>query len=243
MSITQTPQDLRNICTPAQHANTSKAKPIKLLELGTGPHGKTATFEFEEGWQRTLDLPLDADGWHPLFEALVRDDQHRLREFSQAPFIQHADGTKSRPDPLSFTRVVQTGRGKLLRFTYFDVPEQSYEEGSITGLKCAAELMEALSRGYGQGVMLGHIVEAAVRASSGDYAGKSQCGAANAFLRVVSQALEYFAKHANHRPCIAELLDNAENYRKFITQRDITDRQKFVERMNAGKAKKKSGAT
>ena len=241
MSATQTAQAVRGICTPAQHANTSKAKPIKLLELGTGPHGKTATFEFAEGWQRTLDMPIEADAWHPIFEALPQEERFRLIGHTEAPFISHADGTQSRPSPLSFTRRICTARGKLLRFTYFDVPAQSYEEGNITGLKCAAELMEELSRGYGAHLMPSCIVEAAALASSGDYEGKNQCGAANSFLRVVSQALEYFAKHANHRPYIEELLASAERSREYIAQRNKTESLQFIERMKAGKAKKKCG--
>ena len=246
MSITQTPQAVRGICTPAQHANTSKAKPIKLLELGTGPHGKTATFEFAEGWQRTLDMPIEADAWHPIFRDLPQIDRHSLISHAEAPFVSHADGTKSRPDPLSFTRRICTERGKFLRFTYFDVPDESYEDGSITGLKCAAELMEELSRGYGGHLMLHRTIEAAVLARSGDSARKNQSGAAQSFLNIVYQALKYFANHANHRPYIADLIVKDENYRDEMEELKVLGRQEFVERMKAGKAakaKKKSGAT
>ena len=242
MTTTQTAQAVRGICTPAQHANTSKAKPIKLLELGTGPHGKTATFAFEEGWQRTLDLPIEAEAHHPLFQALPPAERHRLIDYVRAPFIHHADGTKSRPDPLSFTRRIDTARGKFIRFSYFDVPEQSHDEGSITGLKCAAELMEELSRGYGAHLVPMRIVEAAVMATSDKYSGTSRNGAARAFLSIVNTALQYFAERANHRPYIADLIARDEKHRDEAAQRHLLERGEFVERMKAGKANKKRGA-
>ncbi len=42
MSTTTTAQTVRGLCTPQQHARTSDARPVTLMELGTGPHAKFA---------------------------------------------------------------------------------------------------------------------------------------------------------------------------------------------------------
>lgn len=89
-------------CTPAQHTSTSNTKPVRLLALGDGPHGKTALCEFPEGWQRTIDLPTQADAWHPLFEDLTADDKGKLRKHTDHPIVRHADGTRTRQGALSF---------------------------------------------------------------------------------------------------------------------------------------------
>ena len=235
----KTLQAVRDICTPSHHAAASKNKPIKLLALGTGPHGKTATFEFEEGWQRTLDFLIEADAWHPLFADVPHTERFDLIDHAKAPFIRHADGTKSRPDPLSFTRVIKSERGRHIRSTYFDVPEQSYEEGGITGLKCAAELLEELARGYGPHLMVHHIVKAAVMASNNNFSGVSQNGAASAFLGIVQMALKFFAEHANHRPHIANQIVRAEKYRDECAQNDLLEKHQFIDRMKAAKEAKR----
>ena len=90
--------------------------------------------------------------------------------------------------------------------------------------------------------MLGHIVEAAVMASSKNFSGPSQNGAANSFLGIVCTALKHFAKHANHRAYIADLIVRSENYRDECAQKDLAERRQFVERMKAAKAaKRKTG--
>ena len=70
--------------TPARHIAEGVTKPTRLLELGTGEHGKTALLEFPGGWQRTIDLPTEADAWHPLFSELPQADVQRLRKLGDA---------------------------------------------------------------------------------------------------------------------------------------------------------------
>ena len=79
--------------TPANHIKDGVTKPIRLLALSTGEYGKTALLEFPGGWQRTIDLPTEADAWHPLFSELPQADVQRLRKHVAHPIIRHPDGT------------------------------------------------------------------------------------------------------------------------------------------------------
>ena len=244
MNATMTAQAVRSLCTPEQHAQTHKVKPVILLALGTGPHGKTALLEFPGGWQRTIDLLTEFDGWHPLFDSLQPEDRRSLREHVQAPFVTHPDGTKSRPDPLSFTRRVETERGKLVRFTYFDVPPQDHAEGTITGYRCAAELLEALALDHGPCISMHHLLaEVAVAQRERGSASVSRHAAAVAFLTVVNESLGFFAKRADYRAWLDKRIAGAEKYAQDAAERRAIERTEFVERMKAGKRMAREAAT
>lgn len=235
---TQAP-DMRGLCTPEQHAQTHKVKPVILLGLGTGPHGKTALLEFPEGWQRTIDLLTEFDGWHPMFDDLSTKDRRSLHEHVEAPFTTHPDGTKSRPDPLSFIRRVETGRGKFLRYNYFDVPAQDYAEGAATGYRCAAELLAALALGHGPVISIFQVLAEVAEAKKGSFDGVNRRAAAAAFLGIMGDALTFFARHGNHRAWLDKRIAGAEKYAQDAAERRAIERAEFVERMKAGKAFKR----
>jgi len=239
MTANTTAHTVRSCCTPAQHAQADKSKPVALLALGTGPHGKTALLEFAGGWQRTIDLATQFDGWHPLFADLPQEDRQRLRDHAVPAFVSHPDGTQSRPDPLSFVRQVRPAHGKSSECTYFDVPAQGYVEGTATGYRCAAELLEALALGYGPHIPLTHVLASAAQAMQDDFHGTSRRGAAVAFLEVVGQALHFFASRATHQPWLADKVEGAEQYVQYTAERQATERAGFIERMKAGKAAKR----
>lgn len=240
MTTTTTAQAVRNLCTPAQHAQADKSKPVMLLALmNDGPHGKAALLEFPGGWQRTIDLVTQFDGWHPLFSDLPQDDRQRLRDHAIPVFVNHPDGTRSRPDPLSFVRQVQNARGKFSHWNYFDVPAQNYAEGVVTGYRCAAELLEALALGYGPHIQLHHVLTSAAQAAEEGYNSVNRRAAAVAFLEIVEQALNFFAKHSVHRPWLADKIARAEQYAQDAAERQSIERAGFVERMKTAKAAKR----
>lgn len=239
MSTTTTAQAVRSLCTPDQHSQTSKTKPVILLALGTGPHGKTATLEFPEGWQRTIDLMSQFDGWHPLFSDLPCEDRQRLREHTQAALVKHPDGTLSRPNPLSFMRRVETARGKFVKFTYFDVAAQDCLDGAATGYRCAAELLEALAIGHGPHISLRHLMTEVVEAEKEASSGVNRRAAAATFVEVTQEALIFFAKHASHRSYINSKISNAEAYKQRIVNQHAIARTEFVERMKVAKTAKR----
>ena len=239
MSTTTTAQAVRSLCTPEQHTKTHKTKPVTLLALGTGPYGKTATLEFPEGWQRTIDLVTQFDGWHPLFDDLPCEDGKRLREHTQAALVKHTDGTLSRPNPLSFMRRVETARGHFVKFTYFDIAAQDCLDGAATGYRCAAELLEALAIGHVPHISLRHLMTEVVEAEKEAYSGVNRRAAAAAFAEVTGEALMFFAKHANHRSYINSKIANAEAYKERIASQHAIERAEFVARMKAAKSAKR----
>ena len=231
-------QALRSICSPAHHIHADKTKPVALVALGHGQHGKTALLEFPDGWQRTIDLITPFDGWHPLFADLKQYERQFLRDHATPEFVNHPDGTQSRPDPLSFVRAVQSACGRLLRWNYFDVPAQDYAEGTTTGYLCAAELLEALTLGHGPDIPLYCVLESASQATRESLQENSRHAAASAFLETVGQALNFFAKQSMHRSWVAEKIDRSDqNAQDAAEHRAMRDR--FVQRMKTAKAAKR----
>lgn len=242
MSDTTTAQAVRGIRTPEQHAQANKTKPVTLLALGTGPHGKTALLEFPEGWQRTIDLTTEFDGWHPLFDDLPEDDRRRMTRAGhvRAPFVIHEDGTQRRPAPLSFTRDVRTACGRYLESNYFDVPEQGFDDGAITGYHCVAELLEALALDHGPFIPLPYVLREVSEAANRRSYGTGRRAAAESFMEVVGDSLKFFAKHSNRRVFIARKIASAEHYKEASAEVRANDRVAFVIRMKAAKEAKRN---
>lgn len=226
--------------TPAHHAQVNKTKPIRLLELGEGEHGKNARFEFPEGWQRTIDLPTQADGWHPIFSDLPGEDTQALRRHVEQPVTIRPDGRRTQSLGLSFTTAVPTRRNYLKDFNLFDVPEEVYEQGRITGYRCAAELLEALQRGYGPHIDVRGTIREASRALSDGYGKPSRVGAAGAFMAVVEEALKFLARHAQHGDFIARRIKDAECAQTWLAEQEAKEKAAFVERMRQARAAKRA---
>lgn len=227
--------------TPAHHAKVSKAKPVRLLALGEGAHCKSARFEFPEGWQRTIDLPTEADAWHPLFSDLTQGERLKLRQHVAQPVVVRADGKRVKPLGLSFSTSTVTARGAHVEYTHFDVPAQEYGAGSITGYRCAAELLAALQRGYGPHIDVPSIVREAAEATrhrSGTE--PSKVGAAVAFMSVVSEALKFLAQNSQHAEYIGREITKVERLNVVYDELEAEKKAAFVERMRAARAAKRA---
>lgn len=226
--------------TPEHHATAKQPKPIKLLELGTGNHGKCARFVFPEGWERCIDLPTEADAYHPIFDDLPSADRTSLRKHAESPVMTGANGVKTQQRALSFTtRTVGRG-GYTLDFNEFDVPEESYCDGFITGYRCAGELLEALKRGYGPYIDARSIVRAAALAACQKGEKISRHGAAAAFMTVVNDALKFLATHGVHGKYIAGKVEQAQEYAAGLAKHEAQEKAAFVERMRQAKAAKRA---
>lgn len=226
--------------TPAHHAQVNQTKPVRLLELGEGPHGKCARFEFPEGWERTIDLPTQADGWHPLFNDLPHEDTMALRRHVLQPVVTGPGGKRKRHAPLSFTTDTVSARGAWIESSHFDVPDEDYGAGNITGYRCAGELLEALQRGYGPHIDVRAIIR---EASSIVFAGvfkPSRHGAAVGFMEVVSEAVKFLACHSRHSAFIASKIEAAERYQTFTRECEAKEKAAFVERMRQARAAKRA---
>ncbi|MCE1194223.1 MAG: hypothetical protein LWW96_18925 [Acidovorax sp.] len=228
--------------TPARHITEGVTKPTRLLGLGTGEYGKTALLEFPGGWQRTIDLPTEADAWHPLLSDLPEEDVQRLREHVAHPIVRHPDGTRTRRGALSFI-TQEIGRGGWWKGERcFDVPAEDCSAGSVTGYRCAAELLEALARDYGPYIPVQHVIKAALQACDEPRGSKSRLSAGFAFMEVVGHALTFMAKHSLHREFMAKKIAEAERVQAYMAELDAKEKTAFVERMKAAKAAKRSKA-
>lgn len=227
--------------TPGDHAKTSKEKPIGILDLGHGPHGKTVTVAFTDGWSRTLDLIDHNDTWHPLFSGLKWQDRNRLDAHNPAPVTEHPDGTRSQQDgPLSFVREYKTKRGKWIKTNKFDVPAQDYLHGGITGYRAALELIEVL-KSDGDTMRLGHhlIIEEAFRAQVNEpFNGTNRRAAASAFTSFVSEAVTFASKHANWGAWFQSRIEGYQKHLDYQTAKDAQARADFVIRMKAAREAK-----
>lgn len=227
--------------TPAHHAKVNKTKPVRLLELGEGPHGKNARFEFPEGWQRTIDLPTEADAWHPLFGNLPAEDLSALKRHTTKPITTRPDGKRIKPERLSFVTTTIGPRGGYAAMNHFDVPAEDFCAGQVTGLKCAAELLKELQRGYGPHISVPDIIHDAAKANAGNSRGKpSQSGAWWAFADVLEDALKFFAKYASHSEFLAHKIAEAEMRSAQYDEFEAAQRAQFVERMRKARATKRT---
>lgn len=224
--------------TPTHHASAHKTKPVRLLALGTGPHGKTALLEFPEGWQRTIDLPTQADAWHPLFDELAADDKDKLHKHTAHPIIRHADGTRTRQGALSFITQQISRNGGRIGERCFDVPEEDYLAGNITGYRCAGELLAALQCGYGPYIPLNNILDEAITVTHESFDKTGRRGAAVAFLEVVRESLTFMAKHARHTEFVSGRIARAEQYQAYFAESEASEKAAFVQRMKDAKAAK-----
>ena len=227
--------------TPAVHQSLSKARPIRVVSLGDGPHGKLVVCEFPDGWQRGLDLPEEHDAWHPVFSDLPEDQLWALRRFcAPAPYVD-ANGVRKRRDGVSFITVEVGRHGGAKKARWFDVPDEEYGAGQITGYRAAAELLEALNRGYGPSISVGHILrDVFVAREEESFEKPSRRGAASAFTWVVDEALKFFAKKAKHGPWLDGKVAHAERTNAWFAETEIKEKAAFAQRMKEGKAAKKA---
>ena len=225
--------------TPARHIAEGVTKPTRLLELGTGEHGKTALLEFPGGWQRTIDLPTEADAWHPLFSELPQADVQRLRKHVAHPIIRHPDGTRTRRGALSFVTEEVGPAGGYKAERCFDVPQEDFYSGCVTGYRCAAELLEALARGYGPHIIKQHVIKEALQASGEPYSKPSRRGAGSAFMEIVGEALTFMARHSLHGQYMAAKIAEAERLQATMAELDAKEKAAFVERMKAARLRRR----
>lgn len=229
--------------TPAQHVSSSKETPIQLLALGAGPDGKTALLEFPGGWQRTVLLAKESDAWHPMFANLPQADQSRLRKHVEPPVTVQPDGSRKREHGMSFIRENLGPRGGHLSYSFFDVPLQKYADGTVTGYRCAIELLDRLQQGYGPHVALDWVLPEAAIASEEKFDGSSRRGAGSAFMDVVTEALRFFAKNARYEDWLEKKVAQAEKTAAWCDHRDAEKKTAFVERMKQARRSKSSSAS
>ena len=127
---------------------------------------------------------------------------------------------------------------------YFDVPDENFTDGGLTGVKAAFEVMASARNGNFD--LFQTVYEAASKVLSNSennpHFAKDGAGAANSYLFVMSQILELAAKNLDLSELMAQSLDGHEAMLQNNLDEIKADNEAFVKRMKPGKAKKNGGA-
>lgn len=233
---------------PEDHEKAaSPLKVVRLVELGDGAHGKTATFEFTGGFVRDLDVDAQTV-WHTVLRPIVGADWHRLLKHV-APSSCNADGTiRTQRGPMWFWTESTTPRGRYLADNYFDVPEEDYAHGCLTGAKVARELIMFLKQ-YERARQVGpfdgiesmierSLQSAFVLAQSRRYDDVPCAGAAaHVFAQTVTRFFMVGSEYANPAYLNGEV-ERAEASVAWSLDYDERKRKETAERMRAVRAAK-----
>ena len=128
---------------------------------------------------------------------------------------------------------------------YFDVPDEDYADGNLTGIKAAFEIMTAAACNDDFDCFQS-VLKAAfkvLRESEDNHNFKKDgAGAAVGFLSTMSEILELAAVKLDLSVLMAQSLDGHEAMLQNSLDEIKADNEAFVKRMKAGKAKKNGGA-
>jgi len=136
---------------------------------------------------------------------------------------------------LSCITTRRTARGKWIDCDYFDVPNEDYGDGCLTGQRLAAELVRALATGSGSFDAM-NVVAAAGVAWNEPCAGRGRRGAGVGFLRALEPLLVAIA--APGVEWIDKQLECGLRWRREEAERRQTRRHDFARRMEIAKAAK-----
>ena len=160
------------------------------------------------------------------------------------PVIRHADGRRTQRGELSFFTRELNRLGNCTAWNYFDVPEEEYSDGLVTGYRCAAELLAALERGNRPFIDVGMVMRDAIKADSDPSGKPGRRGASAAFMEVMAQAVTFMAKHANNALWLAGKIEKAEKQRDAWAARKAAhkaeQRAEFSARMKAARQAKRT---
>lgn len=147
--------------------------------------------------------------------------------------------------PLPFITDLYTPRGRHVDRNWFDVPNQTYGEGWITGMEAAAQLLDALRANRSSGFDVLPVLEAAAQVlteSRDSVTDDRPCrrGAAVGFLRMIEASLRYAADSADVGAWIRAQREEHERMATVIAERRRVERmmrgRAFAERMRTARA-------
>jgi len=131
----------------------------------------------------------------------------------------------------------RTAHGKWIDDDYFDVPNEDYTDGCLTGQRLAAELVRALASGSPAFDAMDVIAAAGVAWNEprGD---RGRKGAAVGFLRALEPLLLAIAAPACRVGVIEEQIKRSLQWQRDDAERKQTRRHDFARRMEIAKAAK-----
>lgn len=221
----------------AQHLS-STVKPVKLIELGTGQHGKFVRIEFANEMTRPLYIPTMADAWHPIFDNLPAIERWKIRDFFN-PFEPEIlpDGNVKTRFNLSFVTRTCTKKGKFVSQNNFDVQDHGLVDDHVVGIKMAAEYMAALSLPTFQCTDITTIIcdMAPHLLASED---QHFDGVSRSFLSELGSMLRFAAQNCNHKEYFAKQIELQEGYSLSLAERRRLDKEAFIDRIRTAKVAK-----
>lgn len=226
--------------SPEKLRKIGHSKPIRLLELGEGQHGKYALCEFPGGWGRKVGLRARVDAWHSWFWELPSKDRQRIQEHVGFVIRKSPKGVRKQSMGLSFATRPITRRGFAEKIDFFDVPEEVRSAGIATGYRAAAELFHDLRLGGESDWMLRGILRDVVMSEATAEGSPSKEGAASAFMEVVEKALVFMARHTRDDEWLKRRIDEAENTHQESMEQEGQSKAAFVERMRQAREAKRS---
>lgn len=141
------------------------------------------------------------------------------------------DGNVKTTHGLSFVTTTHTKRGRFVAYSAFDVPDEDYGAGWITGTLAAGELLVALSEERFD--LLG-ILEEASSIPRGD----PRRGASAGFLRMIEKMIYFAAEHARHEQIVKETVKGLRASMERARLKEQQEKSAFVQRMKAAKQAK-----
>lgn len=230
---------------PEDHEKAAPSlKIIRLVELGSNAHGKTATFEFTGGFVRSIDLDAETV-WHSALKDLKGQELRKILEHV-AVRSKGEDGIARVQDgPMWFWTRRETQRGRVLGYCYFDVPEEAYSAGRLTGAKAARELILFLKKyedswkvDWSLKRSVGLCLSEAFALAQAPYTSKPTTrNAAVAFCELVTAFFCVGSSVANPAYLDSQV-DEGERSVAWEVSRDEQDRLETAERMRALRAAK-----
>ena len=148
-------------------------------------------------------------------------------------------------DQLSFVTQKRGHGGTIKYANFFDVPDESFSHGAVTGAHAALELLNALKvnpQHGGAGWVVGQVIAEAFLAShdgkteTGFTSSKhSRRGAAWAFLEVVQEAVFFLAKQGNYPAFVSVKI---EQYERLVESEKEENKERTARAIAARKAKR-----
>ena len=128
---------------------------------------------------------------------------------------------------------------------YFDVPDERFAAGVVTGTHVALELLDAVKRSTnapGATWVVGQVVRAAIAAEASGRTPQgyvttkpSRRGAAYGFMLMMDQAVVFLAKHGTYRDFLTR---QAENYEQVVDAEKAEIKERTARAIAARKAKR-----
>lgn len=146
--------------------------------------------------------------------------------------------TVKRRGAISCITFESTPRGGYVGAEHFDVPAEDYGDGNMTGMRLAAEFMDAIKMRAPLDSLQVIVDACKVFDEGSPFVDPSRRGAAVGFLRTLEGLLVMVARAGVHEHYIARDIERGVEWRRKDAQARKEKRENFLRRMEIAKAAK-----